>query len=845
MVSLVGSEETTYVANSAKSATAFTIPISMPRLNFYRRLSYALVAIAIAVAQIFGSAVATAITPPAALIQQGTASYEQGDFATAYSLWQRAEAAYQQTNNVSGVVGSKINQSQALVGLGMYRRACKALASIVQVSESVCTQSLPTSFGIRQGNLSDALQTLALNSLGDVLRRLGNLEAAQITLAEAGAVAKELPIKNRSPIYITLANTLRDLGNRDRDRTDLLTSPGKAFSSCQLQFPGDLSAASYYQRAIACYQQANDLIAQIDELSLSANIQQWLEQREQPLLARQWQQRFNITATSQGIQSSIANQPDTYAGLRQRIHFARSWAILEPEQDTQALALLNRVVDRAGAMPGIAASAMGTIGEIYERKKQWPAALQSTQQAIAWTQASPNSDSLYQWEWQLGRILQHQDRANLKQAKAAYERAVLSLEKTRSNIQAVNTDAQFSLRDAVSPLYRELMDVSLRLPQPNLAQVVGQLDALKLAELENFLACSLDNYQSVDLLAEDDRATVFYPVIFKNRLEIIVKLERNRWQRLTVNVSRAQLEATIAQFRSNLLQPQYGWDESPAAQLYDWLIRPVHPYLSTATQRLVFVMDGLFQDLPVAALYDRRHQKYLVDSYPVAVTPGLKILGAKRSRSVRSATGRLPILIGGLTGQQPQRLTARRGGSFGPLTFAAQEVQGIQSKFGRARVLVGRDFTEAKLRQVLAADAYGTIHLATHGQFSSDPRQTFVVTDGGGSIDLEGLRSLLRSGGGEPLDLMVLSACETAAGDRRAALGLAGMATRSGAASTLASLWSVDDGATAELMQAFYGALVQEGATKAGALRSAQLAVRQEHEHPYYWAAFVLVGNWL
>lgn len=827
----------------------------MARFHQYRRLSYALIAIAIAITQIFGQAICanaqasantTPAVTPAALVQQGTTAYEGGDFAAAYGFWQRSAAAYRQVNNIEGVVGSQVNQSQALMGMGIYRRACKTLATVVRVAEAVCTDAVPKTFGIRQLNLSATVQVAALNAFGDVLRLLGNLEAAQITLAQSWEVAKAMPAEARSAIYITLGNTLRDLGNRERDRTNLLAAPGSTPGSCPVQPIGDLEAAGYYQRAIACYQQANDLVAQIDELSLLADIGQWLNRWERVNIDRQWQQRFDVTPTIQAVDKALPNQPKTYAELNQRIHFARSWAILQPDQRPAALALLSPVVDRAQSMPGIAAIAMGTMGEIYEQAKQWPLALQYTQRAISGSTSNGSEDSLYRWEWQLGRILQHQDQPDLRKAKSAYDRAVLALEKTRRNIRVVNTDAQFALRDAVAPLYRELMDVSLRLPQPNLAQVIGQLDALKLAELENFLACPLDNDKSVDLLAEDDsalqtlheRAAVFYPVIFPDRLEVIVKVGREGWQRLTVNVAQSKLEETIGKFREQLGQPQYGWNPAPAAQLYDWLIRPVQPYLTAETEHLVFVMDGLLQSMPVAALYDRQSDKYLIDRYPVAVTPGLKILGSKRS-----GTGRLPILIGGLTGQQPQRMIAKRGGSFGPLAFVNQEIRGIQGQFAQSKVLVGQDFTEQKLRQVLASGSYGTVHLATHGQFSSDPRQTFIVTDGGGAIDLDGLRGLL--GTGEPIDLMVLSACETATGDRRAALGLAGMATRSGAASTLASLWSVDDQATADLMEAFYGALVRRGATKVGALRSAQLAVRQQQKHPYYWAAFVLVGNWL
>jgi CHAT domain-containing protein len=100
---------------------------------------------------------------------------------------------------------------------------------------------------------------------------------------------------------------------------------------------------------------------------------------------------------------------------------------------------------------------------------------------------------------------------------------------------------------------------------------------------------------------------------------------------------------------------------------------------------------------------------------------------------------------------------------------------------------------------------------------------------------------------GDPLDLLVLSACSTAAGDDRAALGLAGVAIQSGAKSALASLWSISDEATASLMVSFYKSRKAGGETKARSLQTAQLALLRSptYSHPSYWAPYLLIGNWL
>jgi CHAT domain-containing protein len=99
------------------------------------------------------------------------------------------------------------------------------------------------------------------------------------------------------------------------------------------------------------------------------------------------------------------------------------------------------------------------------------------------------------------------------------------------------------------------------------------------------------------------------------------------------------------------------------------------------------------------------------------------------------------------------------------------------------------------------------------------------------------------------LELLVLSACETATGDNRAALGLAGLAVRAGARSTVATLWQVNDDSSAMLMGQFYRELAtmrQTQIIKAEALHRAQRSLRQhpDYQHPYFWAPYILIGNW-
>jgi CHAT domain-containing protein len=141
------------------------------------------------------------------------------------------------------------------------------------------------------------------------------------------------------------------------------------------------------------------------------------------------------------------------------------------------------------------------------------------------------------------------------------------------------------------------------------------------------------------------------------------------------------------------------------------------------------------------------------------------------------------------------------------------------------------------------------MHIASHGQFQSEGKDTFLLAyDGKMTMDrLEEYVGMFRFRE-DPLALITLSACETAAGDDRAALGLAGVAIKAGARSALASLWFLDDQASSQLVTEFYQQLHDDSvASTAMALQRAQIRFLEhpEYNHPAYWAAFLLLNNWL
>jgi CHAT domain-containing protein len=147
--------------------------------------------------------------------------------------------------------------------------------------------------------------------------------------------------------------------------------------------------------------------------------------------------------------------------------------------------------------------------------------------------------------------------------------------------------------------------------------------------------------------------------------------------------------------------------------------------------------------------------------------------------------------------------------------------------------LINDAFLKQRVQAELQNRPYNIITFATHAQIHSDPRQSFLLTYDD-RITLDELERFVRTTQfrDQPVDLMVLSACETAEGDERAALGLAGVAVKAGARSAMASLWSVNDTSTARLVSLFFENLKHPKLSSMVCLRRSLLAFRKRGLSP-------------
>jgi CHAT domain-containing protein/Tfp pilus assembly protein PilF len=286
------------------------------------------------------------------------------------------------------------------------------------------------------------------------------------------------------------------------------------------------------------------------------------------------------------------------------------------------------------------------------------------------------------------------------------------------------------------------------------------------------------------------------------------------------------------------------------------LVEPLPPL---ATRRLVFVAQGALQYVPFAALHTA-DGRTLVETHEVTTLPSASVLAVLRRETAgrRPAPGRVAIFADPVFEREDPRLPASaretRLDRLGRLPFTRREAAAIARIAGPAGVRTALGFEASRDLAVSPELArYQVLHFATHGRLDDEhPELSGLVLS---LFDAEGrprdgfLRLADIYNLDLPADLVVLSACRTALGKSVRGEGLVGLARAfmyAGAARVLASLWRVDDAATAELMAEFYRILFKEGCTPAEALRGAQRHMQSSPRwrHPYYWAAFTLQGEW-
>ncbi|WP_299407474.1 CHAT domain-containing protein [Acaryochloris sp. IP29b_bin.148] len=329
------------------------------------------------------------------------------------------------------------------------------------------------------------------------------------------------------------------------------------------------------------------------------------------------------------------------------------------------------------------------------------------------------------------------------------------------------------------------------------------------------------------------------------------------------DVSRAKLLKTVAAFQTQIDNPDEPWNLDLAQQLHQWLIEPFEKKHLQAgdIDTLLFCLGNGLRGLPLAALHDG--ERYLVEKYSSSNIPAFNLIQTDYKRHQQGkilAAGASEFLLQDPLPSVPTEISAI-------LNFFRTQRLG-QAQW-QGQLLLNGNFTLQNLKSQLEDQTYNIVHLATHAEFKPGrPRQSYIqLTDT--RLRLDEMGSINWSN--PSLDLLVLSACKTALGDRTAELGFAGIALRAGVKTALGSLWYVSDVGTLAIMSEFYQQLPQRK-TKAEALRQSQLQMLRgqtrieqgqlilsgspivlprevaegadiDFSHPFYWSGFTMLSS--
>jgi CHAT domain-containing protein len=746
------------------------------------------------------SGTVAAVEPnPDTLMTQGLQVYQRGSFDQALAAWKQAADLYERDGRIE-------KQSRALA------QAAQASESLGQVSQAL--QQLELALTLAQQTGDRAHITAVMESLGRTYLAARKPDASVQYLTQALAMAQADEDRR---LIAAIHNDLGIAHVAQHHDADALAAFVTSAQGAQAAGDRPLTVQAHINAARMAL-----------KLNQPDNARNWLDLAFETLkdFEPSHDKSMNLIQVGLGYQQLRASMPDMNAPL-----LLRAAGVL-----LEATTVAEQVGDAR-----MRAYGDGYLGHLYETEHRYDEALQLTRRAVFSAQSANAPESLFRWQWQLGRLLAATGK--LDEAIASYGHATTTLRPIRMEVASAWGNDSFAEEDSVRGLFFEFADLLLHRAaltddsqgaEQYLRRARDAIETYKAAELRDYFRDDcVDTLQAritkLDQLAAG--TAVVYPIVFTDRLELLVSFP-NGLKRLSIPVSSATLTQEVRAFRKTLEKRTTREYLPHAQQLYAWLVRPLEPDLASfRIDTLVFIPDGPLRTVPMAALHDGG--QFLIEKFALATTPSLNLTDPKPIDREK-----VRLLSSGLT---------RAVQGFPSLPFVEEEINAIHTLY-QGNQLLNAEFMTPRLEQELKDHPYGILHIATHGWFASDTTQSYLLTYNGKLTinELDRLIGLFRYRK-DPLELLTLSACQTGIGDDRSALGLAGVAIKAGARSALATLWFINDEASATLVSEFYRQLRNPAQSKAQALQQAQLKLLADrvYEHPAYWSPFLLLNNWL
>ncbi len=585
--------------------------------------------------------------------------------------------------------------------------------------------------------------------------------------------------------------------------------------------------------------------------------------------------RLNMAALTpeserRGQLQELARQLRPQDEARLHLNLGHQAAQLHPPELALAYGEIELARQHAGTNGALALEADDALAALYEGQGRADEALALTRAALASSRQLHRgavTETLIALEWRQGRL------SSGDAALAAYQRAVEHIRASRADLPIEYDDGRSSYSATIAPVhlgYANLLLQGAGETQSTLRRVIDTAEQIKQAELQDYLGdrCVVEAVQGGQRLPLPAGVAVLYTLIFPDRIELLLETSNGIVRRTTAQ-GRAALTSVSAQLAASLRNGLS--DFLPASQqLYDWLLRPFDDVLASAkVNTLIVVPDGTLRLLPFAALHDG--QQYALEKYAVSTVTGMTMTNAAPSGAragealvvglaepgpvVDKLSDKMVLALGQASSTRGLASTRTVRSVRGNRETMRENLQlpGVQQEVqALAQVLPGQQllnaqFTLDQFSKATQSSDYRIIHIASHGVFGGNADSSFILAYDD-LLTMNALQQLLKADQSHraPLELLSLSACETAEGNERAPLGMAGAAIKARAKSVLGTLWPLEDHAAQQIMAQFYTGLSKDGLGKAEALRRAQLGVLRDPNmaHPFFWGSVILIGNW-
>lgn len=729
----------------------------------------------------------------------GLESMRRGEFGNAAKLMEEAATLYKDAGNRALERAALIKAAESYRSLGLFGKSLTAYAKVIAVSKSAGDKA-----GVALGNIG----------AGEVHVFTGSTGKAPPYLTEALALARQTGDEGLTGAALNaMGSYLMAKGEYGKAVESFTESVKLAEAS------GDADLAAEAELNLASLLPSGDGADKAEKnLDRAASIIRRLEDSHK--------KSYMLMAVGRLYRHVASSSPRISGPLA-----------------VKGMETLKEAVESAGrAGANLAKSyALGNLGHAYEEMGRGEEALEFTRRAMFAAQESQAPESLYRWQWQSARI--NNSLGRLDAAVTQYRQATRTMRSIRDDLAACRDGGRATFHDAAGPLFLEFVDLLLKkageqrddaTATPWLVEARDTTELLKEAELQDYFedeCASTVKAKAASVEKLSPNTAVVYTILLPDRAELLLSLPSGL-KRFVSPAGREKLLEDARKLRV-YLEKRTTSEYMPYSQkIYNLLIRPIEDELTAQkVDTLIFVSDAALRAIPMAALHDGT--RFLITKYAVAVTPGLSLTDPRPIQRQRANV----LLLGLTEGVQ----------GFPPLASVGEELSGIENVYDHT-TLRDREFVSANVEKEMKKSRYSVMHVASHGKFEGNVRDSFLLTFDG-RLSLDKVQQIVGSAQyrENPVELLTLSACQTATGDDRAALGLAGVAVKSGARSALATLWSVNDPAASALVTEFYKQVQLPSLMKVKALQNAQIKLLNDrrYRHPGYWSAFILIGNWL